>query len=229
MSIPKTKKILETSNTAITVNLECIRQWPSTNARTWFRKFFNSVEEQLSIDAIVVVGSAARDVPQSADIDFILIFNTFKPNFYSPPIDVDIRAYKRTDVQKLLSKGHDLLGWAIRLGCAVFERDNYWKNLCEAWHNRLIMPSLEEINARVAKSEKLYHDLCNIGDKDAAEEQLITILTHMARASLIKSGVFPASRPELQDQLQEIGEQEIAQKLAAALEKHRKSRGMSSE
>ncbi|MBW2061783.1 MAG: hypothetical protein JRI95_09510 [Deltaproteobacteria bacterium] len=221
------KDKVETLNMTATVNLECIRQWPSENAREWSRKFFRSAEKQPNIDAIIVVGSAARDVAESADIDFVVIYNTCKLNFNGPPIDIDIRAYNRTDVQRLLSNGHDLLGWAIRMGCVVFERGHFWTDLRNAWLNRLVLPSVEEANTRAAKAEKLYQDLRAIGDKDAADEQLITKLTHLARASLIEAGIFPASRPELQYQLQSIGEKEIAQKLADALERRRKAWGMS--
>lgn len=217
------REILGTPKFSKLINVKCIHRWPSKKAKEWAHRFFNSVEEQQDIDAIVLVGSAARKVAQIEDIDFILIYHNYKPHYYSPPMDVDIRAYKREDVESLLLKGHDLLGWAIRLGCVVLDRNDYWKNLCESWRDRLVLLTLEEIGARIAKSEKLYLDLRKIGDEDAAKEQLLTKLTHIARAKLVKAGVFPASRPELESQLKRIGENEIARQLASALEERKKS------
>ena len=57
-----------------------------------------------------------------------------------------------------------------------------------------------------------------IGDEDAAQEQYITMLTQIARACLIRSDTYPASRPELPDQLKSVGEHELASQLEKALQ-----------
>lgn len=59
--------------------------------------------------------------------------------------------------------------------------------------------------------------LAGIGDDWAAHEQWILELTHLARARLLRSGVFPASRPELVAQLEGIGAKQLATKLRRAL------------
>ena len=200
-------------------SLKCIRKWPSKRARYWSGEFIKNASKQANIKAVIVVGSAIRKVRHVADIDFIVIYDNNKPILNSPPIDVDIRAYDENQVQKLLSEGHDLLGWAIKLGCLVFERNNYWTKLRSQWINKLIFPSMEDARARANRAKKLYDELYGMGDKDAAEEQLITMLTHIARAHLIKAGIFPTSRPELPKQLREIGEEELAKELDEALER----------
>jgi hypothetical protein len=43
------------------------------------------------------------------------------------------------------------------------------------------------------------------------------LLTHRARAALLRAGVFPASRPELPAQLRQIRESTLAKDLEAAL------------
>lgn len=197
--------------------LKCVRKWPSKTAREWCESFVSEASSQSNIDAIVAVGSAIRDVSEIADIDLVVIYSHSKPNFNNLPIDVDIRVYERKKVQKLLSKGHDLLGWSIKLGCVVYERNLYWTKLRSHWINRLPLPSIEQAMARAARTKKLYLNLCAVGDKDAAAEQFVSMLTHLARARLIEAGVFPASRRELEEQLRSIGEKDLAEKLTDAL------------
>jgi hypothetical protein len=60
------------------------------------------------------------------------------------------------------------------------------------------------------------------GDSDAAHEQLVTLLTHRAWASLLRNNVHPASRPELPDQLRSVGEQSLANSLEQALRERAK-------
>lgn len=213
----KMKSPVQTLDSVEPPNLGCVRKWPSKAARQWSEEFVRTAPKQSNIDAIIAVGSAIRDVSEIADIDFIVVYRNPKPVFHKPPIDVDIRIYERTLVPKLLSKGHELLGWAVKMGRVVYERNQYWTKLRSRWLNRVPFPSLEEAKARAAKAEKLYREFSALGDQDAADEQFITMLTHLARARLIESGTFPASRPELEKQLLSIGEPELAQKLAKAL------------
>ena len=199
------------------LNLKCVRKWPSKTAREWCESFVSMASRQSNIDVILAVGSAIRNVSEIADIDLIVIYSSSKPTFNNLPIDVDIRVYEREKVQELLSKGHDLLGWAIKFGCAVYERNFCWTKLRSCWINRLPLPSVEEAMTRAARTRKLYLDLSAVGDKDAAAEQFVSMLTHLARARLIEAGIFPTSRPELGEQLRTIGEEELAEKLADAL------------
>jgi hypothetical protein len=53
------------------------------------------------------------------------------------------------------------------------------------------------------------------GDLEAGAEEVKRVLTAVGRWHLLSAGAFPLSRPELPDQLQAIGEQD----LAAALER----------
>ena len=55
-------------------------------------------------------------------------------------------------------------------------------------------------------------DLLAVGDVEAASEELMFAVTHVARAILLKEGVFPLSRPELPAQLRD-SEPDIARLL----------------
>jgi hypothetical protein len=204
------------------LRLGCIRFWPSEKAKEWTSYFVDFILTQQNVDAIVAVGSAIRNVTEIADVDLILIYNRIKPVFKKAPIDVDIRMYDRDDVDELLARGHDLIGWALRMGCIVYERDLYWSKLRSEWEDRLLFPSPEEATERASRAKQLYEELRLTGDIDAAEEQFISMLTHLSRAKLLKANIFPASRPELADQLKQIGEHELARELSDALAKRGK-------
>jgi hypothetical protein len=194
-----------------------VRKWPSESARKWLQELVTAASNHSNLKAIVAVGSAVRDVPSITDLDLIVIYRETKPYFTKLPLDVDVRVYEHTEIQEKLSRGHDLLGWAIKLGCVVYERHGYWTALRNRWIHRLPLPSFEEAIVRANRTKKLYCDLVNAGDSDAAKEQLICMLTHIARARLIGAGIFPASRPELPQQLRGIGERRLAKRLSNAL------------
>ena len=202
-------------------SLGCIRTWPSDEARQWTCELVGNLAAQPKVDALVALGSAVRPVSDAADVDFLIVYHMSKPKFRTPPIDVDIRSYPRAKVHELVSSGHDFLCWAIRLGCVVFERDGYWTRLRETWVERPSLPLLEKTMLRAKQAEEHFRNLTKAGDSDAAEEQRLTMLTHLAWAQLSKAGVYPASRPELPTQLREIAEDELANRLSEALKRRR--------
>jgi hypothetical protein len=109
------------------------------------------------------------------------------------------------------------LKWAIRLGRSIFEREQYWTSLAEKWSDHLPFPSPEPSEILALRFERFAAQLVSAGDFDAALEQIIGMLTHMGRASLIRARVYPASRPELPAQLRGIGEHQLAEWLEQAL------------
>jgi len=150
----------------------------------------------------------------------LVIYSKEKPRI-SPPIDVDVRAYQYLDIDTLIKQGSEVLGWAIRFGRTLHEKNRYWTKVCKKWKERLPLPSAEEAEKRAERAKKYFHDLKQLGDEDAANEQLITMLTQLARANLIRAGIFPTSRPELPNQLSAIGKNEIAIQLSNLLEERK--------
>ena len=51
---------------------------------------------------------------------------------------------------------------------------------------------------------KMASGLLDVGDLDAASEELLFAASHVARATLLRDGVFPLSRPELPSQLDTV-------------------------
>ncbi|HEX2205484.1 MAG TPA: hypothetical protein VHG91_19390, partial [Longimicrobium sp.] len=136
-----------------------------------------------------------------------------------PPLDVDVRGYERATVDEEIARGHEVLGWAVRFGVALWERDGFWSTLAERWRGRLPLPSAEAAEERAARAHRFSGELRAAGDEDAAREEWTTALTQRARARLIRAGVFPASRPELPEQLIAIGERGLAAELFDLLER----------
>ena len=199
--------------------LESTAVWPSLTAKEWVEQFVQMAIDQPDIRAIVAFGSIVRDVSHSVDVDLLFVYSSNMPEFSTPPLDVDVRAYLEEDIESHVTEGHDLLCWSIRFGTAIHEKDRFWTNLRKRWEGRLPLPSAETEDKRAARAKRLLEDLRVIGDDDAVSEQLIAMLTHLARARLIRAGVFPASRPELPKLLTSIGEFTVASQLTDALKK----------
>lgn len=194
-----------------------IMRWPSVDARDWAATVFPQLCGSPSVLAVVMFGSTIRPAPSSFDFDFLYIFAGERPDIAPPPMDVDVRAYEAETVEQRIAAGHDLLGWAIRLGALVCERDQYWSKLTARWKDKIPFPSADVAEARAVAAERLFNDLHEMGDSDAAIEQFLTALTHRGRAALLRANVFPASRPELPEQLRGIGESDLARALSEAI------------
>jgi hypothetical protein len=92
--------------------------------------------------AVVAIGSAIRDVPHSADVDLVLIHRA-KPIEVRSPIEVDLHQYEAGDIDRLALGGHDLLGWALRMGRVVAERGCFWTDLASRLRDKLPWPDAE--------------------------------------------------------------------------------------
>jgi hypothetical protein len=196
---------------------QIIRHWPSAHAREWAFRVAADLCADPSILAFVALGSAVRPVEAAQDLDFLVVFRDSQPKLGPIPLDVDLRAYSADLVNDKIEAGHDLLGWALHFGVPICEQSSYWTDLSNDWKGRIPLPSAEKANERAARARRLVDELRAVGDWEAAAEQLVSCLTHQARARLVRVGVYPASRPELPAQLRDIGEHSLATELASAL------------
>lgn len=196
---------------------ETVRRWPSEVAKEWVERFIPEACSNPSVLAVVAFGAGVRTACFTADVDLLVIYEPPKPSAQGRPIDVDIRWYERSQAESFVRDGQELLGWVLRFGEIVCERKGYWTKLREQWLGRMPFPSAEVADQRVKRAWRLYRALNEMGDEDAAQEQRLVALTQEARALLIRQGVYPASRPELPEQLRSIRETALADKLEAAL------------
>lgn len=182
-----------------------VLRWPTERSREWTLAFLGQAHECPGITAIVGVGSAVRAGVESTDLDLIVISDdraNFRKTFGTPP-EVDIRVYGPSGVEASLQDGHDMLGWAVKFGKVLFQRDGYWDEVVRRWKDRLPFPDIDSAYARASDSYRWLSEFHGVGDTDAAYEHALSYLTHLARAALVEREVYPASRPELPGQLRE--------------------------
>jgi hypothetical protein len=188
-----------------------VLRWPTPRSKNWAEAFLDSAAGNPNIVAIVAVGSAVRPHVGSADIDPVVLCKD--PNAFNEtrPLEVDLRAYSAADIDARLEAGHDVLGWAVKFGRVLFQRNGFWNRVVESWRDRLPLPSSKLARARAAAAYRHLANVFQCGDADAAHEQALAYLTHLARAGLLERGVYPASRPELPQQLRSIGNYRLAE------------------
>lgn len=197
--------------------LDPILRWPTIRSEAWTRTFLESADRDENIVAVVAVGSAVRPNVTTTDLDLVIVCKEPDRLKIRPPIEIDLRTYQRDDIDVLIGKGNDLLGWAVRYGRPLFQRQHFWDIILDRWRRRLPLPSADVAAHRADEAFRRLTTVFDLGDADAAQEQALSYLTHIARAELLKAGVYPASRPELPDQLRASSHGELASLLERLL------------
>ena len=154
---------------------------------------------------VVLVGSGARGVrnPRS-DIDVLVLHGDDRRIRLKRPGDVHLQQDSRSRFLKRLKDGDDYPGWALRFGTPLRDPGGWWAAHAAAeienphWPNW--RPKVEHARKRI----RMAFELLEVGDVDAASEELLFAASHVARAVLLKQGVFPLSRPELPSQLKDV-------------------------
>lgn len=200
------------------IDLSCIRRWPTAQAKAWVENYVKRSIKNPSILAVVAVGSAVREGVQSNDVDLLTIVKATSPNLQErPPLEVDLRTYVADNLEWQVRQGHDYLGWAVKFGVVLHEKNRFWSELVSSLRGQVPLPSARIARERAVRACEHARVLLEAGDNDAALEQVLSLLTHLARAELINSGVYPASRPELPKQLAVLDCSLLARLLSTAL------------
>jgi hypothetical protein len=190
--------------------LGLIRRWPTTRSRDWTVAFLNGAPHDPNILAVVAIGSSVRPAVRSVDLDLVIVCNEPAALALKPPLEVDLRTFRADRVERELEGRNDLLGWSVKLGKVLWQRDGYWDALVASWRHRVPLPSRDLALTRARDAFGRLTKVVEVGDLDAAEEQAVSYVTHLARAELLARDVYPASRPELPEQLRQVGADEIA-------------------
>ena len=143
--------------------LEPILRWPSKEAKTWLRKFMVAAEADPNINCVVAIGSSVREGVASADLDLVVLQERAANAFETPPMDVDLRTFKVCDVVTLVQEGNDLLGWTIKFGRPLLDKNSVWNSLVQAVYLNVPLPSAEIALERAKKTEKLLRILTAVG------------------------------------------------------------------
>ena len=187
-----------------------ILRWPTQRSKEWAVRFLHSAWHDSNIVAIVAVGSSVRPHVTSVDLDLVVISRDPQAFKQTAPLEIDLRVYPVALVETKLAEGNDLLGWAVKFGRVLFERDHFWQRVVDRWIDSMPLPSPEIARQRAAVALRRYTKVSAVDDKDAAQEQAVSYATHLARAALLTRGIYPASRPELVGQLRSAGYDALA-------------------
>ncbi len=194
-----------------------VLRWPTARSKYWTNNFLDSARSNPNIVAVIAVGSAVRPRVSSSDVDLVVICREPHALKEARPLEIDLRAYPEAEIDTQLKSGHDVLGWAVRFGKVLYQRDCFWDRVFNSWHHRLPLPSSKLARQRAAAAYRHLANVVQSGDVDAAHEQAVSYLTHLARAELLDRGVYPTSRPELPEQLRAIGNFRLAEWLDRVL------------
>ena len=204
--------------TAIAHLDHCICRWPTERAREWLSDFLLRARRDSNILAVVAIGSAMRMGVASDDLDILVVCRDVRGLDERAPFEVDLRAFDYADIHRKIADKHDLLAWAILFGRPLFDRQQGWVRIVKRWRHCVPLPDPVVARARASIAQKRMNEMRDMGDEDAAIELEVAYRTHCARAELAEAGVYPASRPELPDQLRTVGAIGLADQFSAALE-----------
>lgn len=193
-----------------------IRRWPSPATRRWFESFGTNIVRDENVLALVAVGSAVRSNVRSDDLDLVVVCTDRKQFHYKAPIEVDLHVFDAPSLDAQLTSGHPLLGWAVRFGKAIFDRGGTWSEVARVWFDKVPLPDPALARYRASKAARHLSAVKEMGDEAAAAELNLSYLTLLARAVLAEHRIYPASRPELPEQLRTIGETPLADQLEDA-------------
>lgn len=102
-----------------------VKRWPTARSRAWTLQFLADAADNDNILAVIAVGSAVRDVVTSVDLDLVVICRRPEILRLNPSLEIDLRVYPENQLLPELARGHDLLGWAVKFGRVLFQRDEY--------------------------------------------------------------------------------------------------------
>lgn len=155
--------------------------------------------------AVVLIGSAARDMAtERSDVDFLVVWPeecTFK---IRPSADSHVHQETRRRFLERLAQNEDFPAWALRYGVPIRDPDGWWSDQVKREKRNPHWPDWRAKIVHGAKRLRMADMALEDGDNEAAAEELLFAASHAARAVLLKSGVFPLSRPELPSQLEGV-------------------------
>ncbi|HEV7774130.1 MAG TPA: hypothetical protein VGO48_12675 [Conexibacter sp.] len=171
----------------------------------------------LDAEAFALTGSTARSQRTAiSDLDYHVIGP--RPSRAGLADEVDIVATDAGRFWEKLRSGDDYVQWTLRFGCVLFDRTGVFREGMRVLSTERLWPDTARKHARLSSHRRQAQRLIDLGDRDAAQEQVRAALTSAARAVLLDVGVFPLSRTELPAQLDAIGRMRLALALRAVID-----------
>jgi len=164
------------------------------------RRAVRAVLQEIELGVpVVIVGSWARGRHEStwSDVDLLVIADITSSLSRD---EVQVIAMPESRFEERLLAGDDFPQWAMRYGLVISGRAS-WERIKQSLLGAAPWPDPAR-NIALAKQElEAGLALLEMGDSDAAQEELRYAASQLARARLLEAGDFPLSRPELVDQL----------------------------
>ncbi|HKG38891.1 MAG TPA: hypothetical protein VKB25_07865 [Conexibacter sp.] len=168
-------------------------------------------------EAFALTGSTARSARTAiSDLDFHVIGP--RPSRTGLADEIDIVATDAARFRERLRAGDDYVQWTLRFGCVLFDRTGIFRDGLKILSTERLWPDTSRKHARLPSHRRHAERLIDLGDRDAAQEQVRAALTAAARAILLDADVFPLSRTELPGQLHAIGRARLAFALRATID-----------
>ena len=168
--------------------------------------------------SVVLIGSAARGAETwRSDIDLLVLSE--QPLML--PRDrgrFHLHVSDEARILKRLEDGDDFPAWCVRYGIPVLD-SGIWTKLVESDEAR-IWPDWAKKVPHATRRLLIASFLLRSGDEEAAGEELLYALGHVARMILLRSNVFPLSRGELVAQVKDVGFLHLSTGLEALLSEH---------
>lgn len=161
--------------------------------------------------AFALTGSTARKRRTAiSDLDYHVIGSRLDVS--DLPGDVDVVTTSPERFRRSLLDGDDFAQWTLRCGCVLLDTGPMREGVrliveMDLWPDA--QRKLKSLDMHRGEVERLIQ----MGDRDAAQEQLRAMLTTAARGLLLQTGVFPLARKELPLQLERAGYGPFAQVL----------------
>jgi predicted nucleotidyltransferase len=156
--------------------------------------------------AVVLVGSVARGCSnEDSDVD-LLVIGKERPKVADGLSGLHIQVSSETEFNRNLILGEDFEAWCLRFGVPLYDR-GIWARLRRL---PIVWPKWQAKIPHGARRLFMANALFEMGDLDAATEETVYALGHVARGLLLKAGVFPLSRPELAEQVRSLGYPHLA-------------------
>lgn len=151
---------------------------------------------------VILVGSNARGTTHGrSDIDILVIHDGDCRIRLDRPGDIHLQQDTRSRFLTRLEEGDDYPGWALRFGIALRDPSGWWAKQVAAELAKPHWPDWRPKADHARKRMAMSMELLDVGDVEAASEEMMFAASHVARAVLLKHGRFPLSRTELPSQL----------------------------
>lgn len=172
--------------------------------------------------AVALTGSIARGHrTEISDLDYHVVGR--RPAFDDLPAEVDIYAGDVAHFWAKLRSGDDFVQWTLRFGCVLFDT-GVFQAAWAAMHTERLWPDGDAKLRRLPEHREAARRLIEMGDRDAAQDEVRAALTTAARGLLLEADVFPLARSELPGQVEILGNARLAKALSGTIHAQRSLR-----